>query len=230
GQYSENITAITVYGLNVICIGVTLLFMRYYIEHNPAIETAPITPTDRRSGYIRIIFPIVSALAAIIIGFWNPTLSLLIFTIAIIFNIVPASTNILHNWIERFFAPDLKAKDLAKMAPRSPYMRLHGFALLPRTIDKCRATIAGTVGEYRFNCPLDKTLFGFKGIEAGPFRDFVACGVSDEEIGKWVNEHGYFKTVEEIKHWSDSLDGQFDGVVEDDRVSFPVFAKKRKIA
>ncbi|MDD5318870.1 MAG: TMEM175 family protein, partial [Candidatus Pacebacteria bacterium] len=33
GRYSENITAITVYGLNVICIGVTLLFMRYYIEH-----------------------------------------------------------------------------------------------------------------------------------------------------------------------------------------------------
>ena len=114
----------------------------------------------------------------------------------------------------------LRAKDLTKEAPRSPYVRIAGFALLGRTIDKCRAYIAGTVGEYKFNCPLDRTLFGFKGLDAQEFKTFVETGADDEAIGKWVHEHGAQKTEEEIKTWSDSQDGEYEGVVEDDKESF----------
>jgi hypothetical protein len=35
-------------------------------------------------------------------------------------------------------------------------VRLGGFALLPRMLDKCRATIAGKQGEYHYNCPNDQ--------------------------------------------------------------------------
>lgn len=59
-----------------------------------------------------------------------------------------------------------------------------GFAILPRTIDKCRASLAGSNGDYNFDCPLDKMLFGFKGINAPDFKDFVAAGHSDEEIAQ----------------------------------------------
>ena len=64
-------------------------------------------------------------------------------------------------------------KDLTKVAPRSPYERIGGFAILARTIDKCRATIAGMNGEYNFDCPLDNTLFSFKGIKGDDFKAFV---------------------------------------------------------
>lgn len=100
-------------------------------------------------------------------------------------------------------------KDLTKVAPRSAYEKINGFAILARTIDKCRAFIAGSNGEYHFNCPLDKMLFTFKGIEAEEFKSYVATGASDEEIGKWVMENGLAKTEDEIKEWSESFRSDF---------------------
>ncbi len=95
-------------------------------------------------------------------------------------------------------------KDLTKEAPRSPYEKVGGFAILGRTIDKCRASLAGTIGEYHFNCPVDNMLFGFKGIDAEAFKTLVATGASDEEITTWVKSEGLPKTDEEIETWSDS--------------------------
>ena len=99
----------------------------------------------------------------------------------------------------------IEAKDLAIEAPRSPYETINGFAILARTIDKCRAHIAGTAGEYHFDCPVDKMLFTFKNISAEEFKAFVANGASDEEIGKWVMEHGDVKTPDEISKWSSAF-------------------------
>jgi len=96
-------------------------------------------------------------------------------------------------------------KNLSKEAPRSPYLTIGGFAILARTIDKCRSVIAGTAGEYHYNCPLDKTLLSFKGIDAEEFKKFVETGATDEEIGKWVDEHGTPKTEEEKSVWSESF-------------------------
>jgi hypothetical protein len=62
------------------------------------------------------------------------------------------------------------AKNLSKEPPRSPRNRLGDYALMARMIDKGRAHLQGTVGEYHYACPLD-LLFEFKGVEA-------------EEVGK----------------------------------------------
>jgi hypothetical protein len=93
-------------------------------------------------------------------------------------------------------------KDLTKEAPRSAYVEIGGFAILGRTIDKCRAKLWGNIGEYHFDCPLDNQLFSFKGIKGDDFKAFVEEGHSDEEIGRWVKEHGTPKTDEEIAEWS----------------------------
>ena len=60
----------------------------------------------------------------------------------------------------------LAAPDLAKQPPRSPRVRLGGYAVLPRILDKGRATIAGKAGEYKFGCPLDQRFLQFVGIKA----------------------------------------------------------------
>lgn len=103
----------------------------------------------------------------------------------------------------------MQSKDLAVEAPRSPYERINGFAILARTIDKCRSVIADTAGEYHFNCPLDKTLFEFKGINADEFKSYVETGASDDEIGVWVMKNGVEKTEDEIKNWSDHFRTDF---------------------
>jgi hypothetical protein len=100
----------------------------------------------------------------------------------------------------------MKGKDLTKEAPRSPKERLGGFVILPRTIDKCRAKLWGNIGEYHFDCPLDKTLFGFKGIKGDDFKKFVETGASDEQILEWVKTNGSAKTDAEIKTWSDATE------------------------
>jgi hypothetical protein len=96
-------------------------------------------------------------------------------------------------------------KDLTKEAPRSPRIRVGGYAILGRTIDKCRALVAGNLGEYHFDCPLDNTLFGFKGVKGDDFKAQIENGASDQEIVEWLNRNGEQKTAEEIKRWSDEV-------------------------
>lgn len=106
GEYPNSKVTIAVYGLNVIAIGFSLFYMRRYVETNPEIETSPITKADRRSGYIRILFPVFAAAVAIIVSYWNTSVSMLLFTLSILFNLIPSSTNIIHRWLDTIFSDD----------------------------------------------------------------------------------------------------------------------------
>jgi hypothetical protein len=97
------------------------------------------------------------------------------------------------------------AKDLSKEPPRSPRVRIGGYVILARTTDKCRALLAGTIGDYHFDCPLDNMLFGFKGVTGDDFKAKVQAGASDEELAEWIDSHGVAKTPEEVKEWSDGM-------------------------
>lgn len=98
------------------------------------------------------------------------------------------------------------AKDLSKEAPASPRKRIGGYAILSRMADKGRADLAGTTGDYHFNCPLDNYLFGFKGVKGEDVRKLLEDGASDEEVAAWLDTHGSPKTEEEKTAWSDSLE------------------------
>jgi hypothetical protein len=91
-------------------------------------------------------------------------------------------------------------KDLTKESPRSPRIRVGGYAILGRSIDKCRALVGGNIGEYHFDCPLDNTLFGFKGVKGDDFKAQVENCASDGQILDWLNRNGEKKTPAEIKH------------------------------
>jgi hypothetical protein len=96
--------------------------------------------------------------------------------------------------------------DLSKQAPHSPRQRLAGFVIANRAVDKCRAALAGTPGDYHYNCPLDNMLFGFKGITGDDFRTAVQSANNYEEVGTWLLAHGTPKTTAEIKTWSDGVE------------------------
>lgn len=97
-------------------------------------------------------------------------------------------------------------KDLGKEAPRSPRIRVGGYAILGRTIDKCRALVAGNIGEYHFDCPLDNMLFGFKEVTGADFKAQIENGASDQQMAEWLDQSGAPKTPDEIKHWGDEVE------------------------
>ena len=97
----------------------------------------------------------------------------------------------------------LKTPDLTKQAPRSPRVRLGGYVVLPRILDKGRATLAGRNGDYNYACPLDQRWLEFTGIDAKALKKQLAAGKSDGEILKWINAHTKPKrTAPEIAAWS----------------------------
>ncbi|HVV71468.1 MAG TPA: DUF5069 domain-containing protein [Verrucomicrobiae bacterium] len=95
------------------------------------------------------------------------------------------------------------APDLTKRPPRSPRVRLGGYALLPRMLDKGRATLAGKNGEYHYNCPLDQRCLEFLGVSAAALKKQLAAGKGDGEILAWIQKTSKKKhTDAEIAAWS----------------------------
>lgn len=97
-------------------------------------------------------------------------------------------------------------RDLTKQPPHSPRERFGGFAILARTVDKCRASIAGNLGEYHFDCPLDNQLFSFKGINGDQFKAAVASCQNYEDAAAWLQQTGVPKSPGEIMAWSDQVE------------------------
>lgn len=96
------------------------------------------------------------------------------------------------------------AIDLTQRPPRSPRLRLGGYVLLPRILDKARASLAGKLGEYRYNGRgMDRHFFSFIGIDHESFTTEVAKGGGDGDLLAWVSIHA--KTPRqpwEIAAWS----------------------------
>lgn len=95
------------------------------------------------------------------------------------------------------------APDLTERPPRSPRVRLGGFVLLPRILDKGRAVVAGTNGEYNYDCPSDQRFFAFTGVDANALKEQIASGKGDGELLEWVRANSKIKRSEwEIMAWS----------------------------
>ncbi len=92
--------------------------------------------------------------------------------------------------------------DLTQSFPRSPGKALGPYLILARILDKCRASIAGTNGEYNFDCPLDQRFFDFFQINANDFKTQVASGKTDDEMLQWVNEKATSHSPQALMVWS----------------------------
>jgi hypothetical protein len=100
----------------------------------------------------------------------------------------------------------ISAPDLRVRPPRSPRCRLGGYAVLPRMLDKGRATIAGTNGEYNFDSPGDQRILNFVGLTAVALREQLETGKGDGEILEWINTNAtHQREPWEIEQWSDYM-------------------------
>ena len=97
----------------------------------------------------------------------------------------------------------ISASNLIKQPPRSPRVRLGGYVILPRCLDKGRAMLIGKNGEYHYDCPLDQRFLEFTGIKADALKKQLAAGKGDGEILAWISANAKFKRTEpEIAAWS----------------------------
>ncbi|HWI56598.1 MAG TPA: DUF5069 domain-containing protein, partial [Bacillota bacterium] len=95
------------------------------------------------------------------------------------------------------------APDLTQRPPRSPRVRLGGYVILPRVLDKGRALLVGKIGEYNYACPTDQRFLQFVGIDPEALKQQLAAGKGDGDILEWVQQNAKFKRTEsEIAAWS----------------------------
>ena len=97
------------------------------------------------------------------------------------------------------------AKDLTNDYPRSPRDLLAGYIIAARTLDKCRAFLNNSLGDYHFDCPLDNMFFDFVGITSEQFKEYVSTGAEDEEIAAWIVQHAQPRERIEIIRWNNDL-------------------------
>lgn len=98
-----------------------------------------------------------------------------------------------------------QAIDLSKEFPRSPRTKLGGYVLAARALDKCRAELAKSQGEYHYACPMDSMFLDFAGIDPKDFKKAVAEGRSDEEMDRWIREHAKNESKEDVIRWNNEL-------------------------
>ena len=89
--------------------------------------------------------------------------------------------------------------DLTKSYPASVREEMHGIVQLKRTIDKGKAFAAGTIGDYAYDCPMDKHLFEFLALDGDTLLDVIKSASNDSEISEFVAPYVHAKEDSEIE-------------------------------
>jgi len=89
--------------------------------------------------------------------------------------------------------------DLTKTYPASVRETMLGIVQLKRTIDKGKALAAGTIGEYNYDCPMDKHLFAFLDLDGDTLLDVIKSASNDGEISEFVAPYVHAKEDSEIE-------------------------------
>jgi hypothetical protein len=95
--------------------------------------------------------------------------------------------------------------DLRKHVPRSMRATLAGYVHLARMIDKCRAVLAGTEGEYIYPCPMDERLMEFAGFTSEQFTAAVKANPTDDGVVAWFRQTAKSHPVADLEAWNQQL-------------------------
>ena len=81
-------------------------------------------------------------------------------------------------------------------------VKMDGYVHLARMIDKCRAVVAGTEGEYIYPCPMDERLMEFAGITADQFTATVKANPSDDAVARWFIQAAKAHPPVQLEAWN----------------------------
>jgi uncharacterized membrane protein len=92
GTYYRSEVAVAVFGVHIILIGLTLYWMRRYVLFSDFIKNPAISHHEILGSTIRTLAPVVFSVIAIALSFVNVQYSLVVFTLAVLFNLSSTST------------------------------------------------------------------------------------------------------------------------------------------
>jgi len=95
--------------------------------------------------------------------------------------------------------------DLSKKIPRSPKDKLGGMIWLPRMIDKARAELDGTAGDYKYNCVMDARLLKFLGIAPEALLEAVKNAKDDNAVMEWIKANTSPRSSAAIEEFNSML-------------------------
>lgn len=99
GQFSKNELSVVIFSIHIILIGLTLYWMRSYVLYSPHIHNPEISKREIHGSTVRTLVPVFFALIAMPLSFYSIELSLVLLTLAVIFNLSSFSTR----FFERLF-------------------------------------------------------------------------------------------------------------------------------
>ena len=102
GNYPNSKVTVIAFAVNVILIGLVLFVMRRYAIKSKNIENTPFTEIENSHAYVHILFPVFSAVVAIIISFFSTTTAIFVLTLAILFNLSKNGTRYLFGFLDLF--------------------------------------------------------------------------------------------------------------------------------
>ena len=109
----------------------------------------------------------------------------------------------------------MESLDLTKTPPRSPRTEIDGLALLPRTIDKLRASLpGGNLGVYKMAGFSDTTLEA-AGITHAQLLDVIAKAKGDQDVAAWFKAHAA------VDKYNESVQRMLELKVEDVKARDP---------
>lgn len=97
--------------------------------------------------------------------------------------------------------------DLTQRPPRGFRVRLGNLVILPRMLDKGRATLAGVNGAYVYAADTDQHLVQFLGFDSDELLKELAKGKGDGEILEWIKTNSKNQRAAwEIDSWSNFME------------------------
>ena len=96
-------------------------------------------------------------------------------------------------------------RDLTTSYPRSVREKVLGVVQLGRAIDKGIATANGLNGEYNYDCPMDKGIFDFLGLDGSALLDVIKSAQSESEIEAYVKPFADKKSPQEISQFNETF-------------------------
>ena len=107
GLFSKNELSVIIFAVHIILIGLTLYWMRSYVLYSNHIKNPEISKREIRGSTLRTLVPVIFALIAIPLSFLSIELCLLLFTIAVIFNLSSYSTHIFEKVVKNIYGENL---------------------------------------------------------------------------------------------------------------------------
>lgn len=96
GTYPHNLTAVLVYGSNILLAGITAIGIFIYALKSNEIDVHEVERRTVKQGTIRLVLTPLFAIIGMLVAFINVQFALILFAFPIIFNIIPGSLNFLE--------------------------------------------------------------------------------------------------------------------------------------